>query len=101
MLAFMGFVWVTAPDGEKVAHVVLGGLMAIAWLVMLVRFGLLAFMVGFFFDHIMSSATLTLDFSVWWSGAGLFRALVVMAFTAWGFWAATAGRPLLGDRLDD
>jgi len=83
------------------AHAALGVFMGVAWVLMLVRFGLLAFMTGFFFWQLLAQSPVTVDMSVWYAGVGAFKALVAVAVTAWGLWAALAGRALFRDELAD
>ena len=65
---------------------------------LLVRFGLPAYAVGqLLFNLAYSSATTS--WTAWHGQPGLIMLVIVGLLAAYGFWAATAGRPLLADTL--
>jgi hypothetical protein len=65
------------------------------------RFGLLAFVVGIYFAHFLDFP-LTTDSSAWYAGTSLFLLLVLAALAVYGFRIALAGKPAFsGARLDD
>jgi serine/threonine-protein kinase len=91
-----------APTGASriipgVMGLALGGLFLFA----LLRFGLLAFMVAFFFDRIASGFPLTLDMSRWWAGSSITATVVIVGLTAYGVWIGVAGQGLFRDSLLD
>jgi hypothetical protein len=61
----------------------------------LIRFGVLALIVGFFVDYTLLSFPLTADLSTWYAGSSLFAIASVRALTAYALYTALAGRPLL------
>ncbi len=68
----------------------------------LLRFGFVGLGALFVARNMLSSVPLTLDFSTWYAGYGLFFVLLVVALAGWGFWSARGGGPLFGTAdLDD
>ena len=64
----------------------------------LVRFGVLAAIAGFFVGTVVHGSTLlTLDPSNWYFGYSTATLLVTVAIAAWAFWISLAGRPLFND----
>jgi serine/threonine-protein kinase len=71
-------------------------------LFVLIRFGLLASAVSFFFQNLDVEVVLTADFSAWYAGRSLFALLVAAAIAGWGFHLSLAGRrPFGGATLDE
>ena len=67
----------------------------------LIRFGLLAFMMWSVFT-MSDSFPLTTDFSAWYAGRGLVCILLLLALASYGFYISLAGRPLFAkDLLQD
>jgi serine/threonine-protein kinase len=83
------------------ADVLLGALIASVWLVLLMRFGLLATTAAFFFADVLGRFPITLDFSTWYVGATLTAMLTVVAVAAYSFHVALAGRPIFNRALLD
>jgi hypothetical protein len=73
--------------------------LAAVYVLLLVRFGLLASLAAFFFGGLSSLAIYSLDPSSPLFGIGLFFTAVVFALAAYGFQASLAGRPLMQDTL--
>ena len=67
----------------------------------LLRFGLLALMVGYTFAHVLRHMPLTVDWTAWYGYATLLTLVTVAAVTLWGFRVALAGRPLFRDEIGD
>ncbi len=88
----------SGADGRFVA-IALGGITGVLWLVMLLRFGLLAFMVGFLFAQIAQGFPLELGGSHWYSGASAFGMIAIVGITGYGLWLALAGESLFQDEL--
>jgi hypothetical protein len=65
------------------------------------RLGLLATIVMFLIDFIVSSAAVTLDTSSWFFADSLLPVLVPAALACYGLYASRGGEPLLGRRLLD
>lgn len=68
-------------------------------LVAFLRFGLLAAIGVFLVESVHNNAPITLDFSAWYAGGGLFSMLLILAVAAYGFHTSLAGRPLFKDEL--
>lgn len=83
------------------SYVVFAALGHVAVLVVLMRFGLLALAVAFFFSRLLWRFPITVDFSTWYAAGSLLAMLAVMAVAGFGFHSALAGRPLLRDELLD
>ena len=71
-------------------------LIASLFVAALLRFGFLGLAAFRFVPNMLFGVPLTLDFSAWYAGYGLFFVLLVLAVAAWGFWAARGGGPLFG-----
>ncbi len=86
---------------DRILVAATGLTLGVLFLVAMLRFGLLAFMVAFFFDQIGSVFPVTLDFSNWYSGASITAIVAVLGLTVYGFWIGVSGRGLLQSALDD
>jgi predicted Ser/Thr protein kinase len=75
-------------------NVVFSLLYAILTIFILIRFGVLALIVGFFVDYTLLAFPLTADLSTWYAGSSLFAIASVLALTAYALYTALAGRPL-------
>jgi hypothetical protein len=64
----------------------------------IVRFGLLAFVVAIFLQGV-TYRTATTSWTAWHGQPGLIMLVIVALLAAYGFWAATEGRPLFGDAM--
>jgi tRNA A-37 threonylcarbamoyl transferase component Bud32 len=73
----------------------------LAIMFVLLRLGLLATMVFFFVEFVLSNAILTLDTSRWSFSSSATSMLLVAAIAAYGFYASRGDEPLLGRRLLD
>jgi serine/threonine-protein kinase len=91
--------WVLAPDEAKWVGATAGLLVGVLWLVVLIRFGLLPFLVMFFCNQIAGGYPLTFDSSVWYSGASIFGMGVIVALLLYGLRIAGAKGAHRGDRL--
>jgi hypothetical protein len=67
----------------------------------LVRFGLVTFAVGMFFQLTVTNFPITLDTSQWWSGSSLVAMATILLVTGLGLRTALAGRTILRDELSD
>jgi hypothetical protein len=63
---------------------------------LLIRFGLLAFVVQAFFDHLLESYPLTTHGSDWYAGISLTAILLMAAIALYGFYTSLGGRPVFG-----
>jgi serine/threonine-protein kinase len=90
------------PDGTPTSIRVAGALFAaaipLAFLTLLLRFGLLAVMGGFFLMGLMGGS-LTLDTSRWYAGNSIVVILAILALAGWSFYISLAGRSLFKDSL--
>jgi serine/threonine-protein kinase len=79
-----------------------GLLIAAITITVAARFGILALCFSFFANQVLTEAPLTLDFSRWHAGRGLFLAGVVVALAVWAFRISLGGRPVFaGPRLEE
>jgi hypothetical protein len=76
-----------------------GAVWATVVVVVMVRFGLLAFIVGFFLNYYIQGLPIELNPSHWWFTSSCFALALCMAVMIYGLWAALAGRALLKDEL--
>ncbi len=61
---------------------------------LLIRFGVLSFVIAPVVTDTLIDFPLTTDFSTWYAGSTIFALAVVLALTAYAFHTAVAGRPL-------
>jgi hypothetical protein len=69
------------------------------YVVLFVRFGLLALLAAFLLGGLSKLGSLSLDPSSPLFGVGLFITAVAFAIAAFGFQTSLAGRPLMSDAL--
>ncbi len=69
-----------------------------AWI--LVRFGLLTYVVALLSHFVLMSSPITADFSAWFAGVGLLALAMPAVLGGFGCWTALAGRPLSSGWLD-
>ena len=72
-------------------------IVALAWLVILMRFGLLTLMVGVLIQAAVERVTITLEPSSWYAGGMLLALTIVFAIAAYSFWVSLGGKPLFAD----
>ena len=72
--------------------------MTAIYLTLLVRFGPIAMAVSVLLNF-LCFLTATASWTAWHGQPGLIALVIVALLAAYGFWAATAGRPLFGDAL--
>ncbi len=96
LFSFSGFGGSEEPLKEAVFWFVIGG--SIVFL--LVRFGLLAYGVGFFTVQILSLFPITRHVSAWYASSGILAVAVVIALVAYGYRTTLEGRPALAGFLD-
>jgi hypothetical protein len=82
------------PHTQGLLQFVFTGLMEVTMVFVLIRFGVLPMMAGFFVSRILVPFPLTADFSAWYSGSSVFAIAAVLALTAYAGYTALAGRPL-------
>jgi serine/threonine-protein kinase len=92
-----------ALSGENYAVELPAGLLIAAiGITVAARFGILALCFSYFTNLLLIEAPLTLDFSRWHAGRGLFLAGVVVALAVWAFRVSLGGKPVFaGTRLDE
>ena len=104
--AFVLIMAVPFEGGERIAGGTLiaaafGLVRAAAFILVFLRFGFLALVIGNFFGHFLEF-TLTTDSSAWYAGTSLFLLLVLAALAVYGFRIALAGRSIFsGMQLED
>ena len=64
------------------------------FVLILIRFGILTLMAGYFAFQILRTFPVTADLSTWYAGSSLFAIGCILAVTAYALSAALAGRPL-------
>ena len=64
-----------------------------------VRFGLLAYAVAWFFAGVLTRVPLRLDLSHWAAVPSAWTLTLLLALTLFGFYASRAGQPLFGQVL--
>jgi hypothetical protein len=87
------------PPGVLLLDLAAGGLLALALILMLTRFGLLSVIAAQFFIHLSTSYPLTTDLTAWYADSGLLALAIALAFAVYGFHTSLAGRPLFRGRL--
>jgi hypothetical protein len=68
---------------------------------LLIRFGLLAFVVSGFFNNLVFGFPLTTQGSVWYAGISLAGILLMAAMAFYGFYTSLGGRPVFGGAVLD
>ncbi len=86
-------------DGRGMSGYLQGAVWGTIAVTVLVRFGLLAFIVGFFLNFYVQGLPLELDPSHWWFASSCFALAICAGVIVYGMWAALAGRSLLKDDL--
>jgi hypothetical protein len=71
------------------------------WLLVLIRFGLLALMISNLPIFLNALTPITLRLSYWYAGRSVFVLLFIVALTLYGFRTALAGRPVFGNLAVD
>jgi serine/threonine-protein kinase len=66
------------------------------YMVVLVRYGVLAMVVAFFANAVLTQGTLTADFSKVYATTSVWLILLVAGLAAFGYYASRAGEPLFG-----
>ena len=104
--------WVSAIVGVAVLAVLTDGGAAITgtWITfvgymavisaamfVLVRFGLLALVVGSFADNLVTTMPMTLRLTAWWATPAALSLALMVGLTVFAFYAAREGQPLIGD----
>ena len=81
---------------------ILGLVMATLLVMVLLRYGLLAFAAAFLTLNLLSRFPITLDLSAWYVGASVLALGTVTLLALYGFLVSLAGRPLFRiDLLED
>jgi hypothetical protein len=75
---------------ERIAFTTMVGV----FLLVIIRFGVLAIAAGFFAMNLLSGLFLATDFSAWYAGGTILVVSVFLAFTAYAFHTAVANRKL-------
>jgi serine/threonine-protein kinase len=65
--------------------------------IILFRFGLVAYVAAMYFSNILAQVPLTLDLSAWYVSISMFVLAMLAALAAWAFRTALAGRSLFSD----
>jgi hypothetical protein len=76
-------------------------LIALVFLVSLIRAGLLGLIVVIFTNQALNSGCLTTDFGRWYAPRALANLLLLFAIAAYGFWTSTSGRNRFGTAFED
>ena len=72
------------------------GLIALSWVILITRFGLLAFVAGVFVQLTLVRFLTTTDLAAWYADGTLFAFAVVLALAAYGFYLSLAGQKIFG-----
>jgi hypothetical protein len=97
-VAFVLLFTVASAAGGQFAPVVLV-VSLIFWVLavfLLIRFGLLAFVVQGFFDNLLEGYPLTTQGSAWYAGISLTAVLLMAAIALYSFYTSLGGRPVFG-----
>ncbi|MDX2472167.1 MAG: serine/threonine-protein kinase [Candidatus Krumholzibacteria bacterium] len=110
-IAFIGFIVVNAavwsvmptnlPVWAGIAQGVGVGLIVVAMIACLLRFGLVGVMGGTLINGAMGASTLTWDLQSWYVGSSLVTMVAVLALAGWAFYIALAGKSLFKDSVLD
>jgi len=75
--------------------------MEVLTIFVMLRFGLLSFVVGQAMLNILYLFPITADFSAWYAGSTIFTLAFIVALAGFAFHTALAGRPLFQTKLLD
>lgn len=84
---------------EATMAVVARGPIVLLVFMVLIRFGLLAGVASFFFQHLLEDFPVTTDLSAWYAGPMLLSVGVALVVAGYAFHTSLAGRPLFKDPL--
>lgn len=101
LLSLLAGVLFNPGHGTPLVYVLtFSGTIALFWTVM-IRFGLLAVIVGATVSDLLTKMPLTPELASWRGAPTLLTLAVMVAIGGWGFWASLAGRPLFRDDLQE
>jgi serine/threonine-protein kinase len=97
LLYVVGWVYFSLTDGASPAELVSTGLIVAACVLVLLRFGILALVLGFYMADLLLGRPFTLHFSAWYIGSTVVYLLIAAGLVGYGFVISLGGRPLLGE----
>ena len=100
-VVFLTAIAVVASAGSAVISTPIRLLHYALVMFVMLRFGLLPFVVGSAIVNILMFFPITGDFSAWYAGSAIFALAFVAVFSAWAFHTALGGRPLFKQDLLD
>jgi len=68
-------------------------------LILMLRFGLLALIFSLTANYMLKAFPITLSFSSWYAGTGMFALLAVLALAVWGFHTSLGGQKVFEGKL--
>jgi len=86
-----------AFQGDRLLGLAISLLIAVWWLVMFFRVGLLSLMVALGLGGLLLPVLETLDLSAWYAGGTFLFVIVSFGLASYGFHTALAGRPMFRD----
>ena len=92
---------VGAPAFGPAYEIPAGAIMAAIIVFVLVRFGLLAFVLTTFLTAFLEAVPITLDPEAWYFGRSLAVLLVLFAVAIYGFWSSLGDKPAFGVALPE
>jgi hypothetical protein len=97
------FFWtmLTIVPENPLAELPFSILLALVFLVCLIRTGLFGLIIAFYTQFTLILGCLTVDFGRWYAPRGVVVVLVVFAIAAYGFWTSTSGRNRFGAVFED
>ncbi len=99
LVAWIGMIFLEFTI-ENVYLIVFALVSAMLFLVVLVRFGILALGTSFFIFDLFQWTALTLDMSRWYSGRSIVVLLLVIGIAVYGFRCVVGKKPLLREFLE-
>jgi hypothetical protein len=84
-------VFLTASPEIRTVAALEGLVAALLFSFVLFRYGLLAFFVGFFFNHLLGDYPVTFDGSLWYQGTSMVAPALILAATLYGMRLVTRG----------
>jgi len=104
LFVFAGFalLWLLGGFGDPLVgrDLLIGGVFfAICSITVLVRFGVLPFLIGLFLRRVAMELPLTLDGGAWYFGATGLAFTVILGLTLYGLWIALRGRASVDDEF--
>ena len=97
-IGYIVLVTVGTASGSIVSSVFVT-LALVGVVLLMLRFGVLAYMAGIFFYNLLLTFPITTQLSAWYSGIGFTGLAILLAFALYAFHTSLGGQPMFEPRL--